>query len=273
MARIVIYDSGVGGLTIYQRLVQRLAKAVDQHSLVFVSDNEAYPYGTKTESQLLKRISQLADSITQTYNPDILVVACNTASTLALDSLRARLSCEVVGVVPAIKPAALLSETNTIGLLATPATIKRDYTNDLIATFAKHCTVVKVGSSDLVEAAEAKLSGQQLDSALLAQVLQPFIKCEEMDVLVLACTHFPILANEISAAFKSNNRSVSVIDSGEAIAKRIINLSKRAAIESHPHPSIASFTEILKKDNNLIVGLKEIGFLDVHHLKIKQNEM
>lgn len=268
MACIVIYDSGVGGLTIYQQLAERLGQAIEQHSLVFVSDNEAYPYGTKRQDKLLLRVSLVAQRIVQAYSPDILVIACNTASTIALDSLRQQLDCKVVGVVPAIKPAAILSNTNVIGVLATPATIKRDYTNQLIDDFAKHCNVISVGSGELVEMAEAKLAGQVIDGSLLTEILQPFITCIELDVLVLACTHFPLLSEEIERVFVDNNRSISLLDSGRAIAQRIMSLSTAVAKQEDFHAPIASFTKALDQDLELENHLQALGFLDIHQLKI-----
>ena len=155
MSRIVIFDSGVGGLSIYQEVV----KKCPNHDYVFVSDNLAFPYGTKPEAELIERVVSVVKVVEEQYKPDLLVVACNTASTIALPSLRSRFNFPIVGVVPAIKPAAKLTKSKVIGLLATPGTIARSYTQSLIDDFAQDCTVVKVGSSKLVGMAEQKICG------------------------------------------------------------------------------------------------------------------
>ena len=272
MTRIVVYDSGVGGLTIYQQLRQRLEPNAAQHSLVFVSDNAAYPYGTKADAELISRVSSTAQAIVDSYHPDILVVACNTASTLALQTLRDQLECEVVGVVPAIKPAAQMSQTKVIGLLATPATIERDYTRQLINDFAQQCQLINVGSSDLVEMAEAKLAGHSIDHSRLSDILQPFIDSANLDVLVLACTHFPLLAEEIGDVFYSNKRSVSLVDSGDAIARRVLSLAGSKANyfdKTNELDAIASFTDVGSIDSGLVRYLKSQGFVDVQQLIVE----
>ena len=223
MSTVAIYDSGVGGLSIYQEVVQKCP----QHDYVFVSDNAEFPYGTKATSELLKRVSSVADRIVNEFTPDLLILACNTASTVALPSLRSQHDIEIIGVVPAVKPAAALSRTRHIGLLATPATIKRDYTQKLIDDFAADCTIVRVGSTELVEMAEAKLIGIPVDKIKLGEILQPFLDDPQLDVLVLACTHFPLLREEIAELFECHSCTLEIIDSGSAIANRVAQLTGR----------------------------------------------
>ncbi len=220
MTKVAIYDSGVGGLSIYQAL----REACPQFEYLFVSDNQAYPYGTKAEDELLERVLNVSERIIQQASPDILVLACNTASTVCLPSLRARYKIAVVGVVPAIKPAAQISRSKVIGLLATPATINRPYTESLIDQFAPMCTVTRVGSTDLVDLAEAKLQGLPVELSKLQDILEPFLSTPNLDTLALACTHFPLLKDEISAVFESAAKPLVLIDSGLAIAKRVESL-------------------------------------------------
>lgn len=220
MACVVIYDSGVGGLSIYNEVV----KQCPGHDYVFVSDNQAFPYGTKAQAVLTDRVMAVVTRIDEHYAPDILVVACNTASTVVLPALRERFSFDIVGVVPAIKPAAKQSQTQHIGVLATPATIARDYTAQLIKQFAADCRVTTVGSSALVEIAEAKLYGRGVEACQIEAILAPFLECDDIDILVLACTHFPLLNKEISNIFKLNNKTVLLLDSAAGIAKRVSNL-------------------------------------------------
>lgn len=217
MAKVAIYDSGVGGLSIYRKIFAACKSA----DLVFVSDNEAYPYGIKAESELLLRVSKVGKAILEQCNPDVLVLACNTASTVCLPSLREQLSIPVVGVVPAIKPASKISRSKTIGLIATPATITRPYTSQLIQDFASQCTVIKLGSKALVDMAESKIAGERVELDKLESILRPFTDNAQLDVLVLACTHFPLLEDEINHIFECADRQVALIDSGGAIASRV----------------------------------------------------
>lgn len=263
MARVAIFDSGVGGLSIYQEIRQ----LCPQHQIVFISDNAAFPYGIKAEHELIERVLHVLDAVVARYQPDMLVVACNTASTVVLAQLRERFSFPIVGVVPAIKPAAKLSKSKVLGLLATPATINRPYTHDLIKRFANECHVVSVGSSDLVHIAEQKLSGGVIDCQQIEAELAPFLANPVLDSLVLACTHFPLLNKEIESIFNARNHFVDLIDSGSAIAQRVSQLSgdlnqKQAG---EPHCDFAVMTSALYK-KTLVSTLSTLGFARVEIL-------
>ena len=240
--RILVFDSGVGGLSVLREIQQRLPAC----EFIYASDNEAFPYGTKPEPELITRVDQVLHKILATYEVDIVVVACNTASTLTLPHIRSHFSQPIVGVVPAIKPAAARSRSKVIGLLATPATIARSYTHELIREHASDCQVISVGSSELVIMAELKLRGQTIVQNDIIKLLAPFYKSEnavKLDTVVLACTHFPLLRAEIQAALPEG---VDLIDSGEAIARRVEFLlgeqfglrqeellSPKAAVDTH----------------------------------------
>ena len=172
--RVLVFDSGVGGLSVAQEIQQRLP----QISLVYASDNAFFPYGTKGEAELIARVDQVIDALLARYPADILVIACNTASTLTLPHLRSKLSLPIVGVVPAIKPAALMSKSGVIGLLATPATVARPYTHELIREYATNCQVISLGSSALVQIAEQKLRGEAIDSAAIGAITQELMNTE-----------------------------------------------------------------------------------------------
>lgn len=218
--RILVFDSGVGGLSIVREIQKKLPYA----PLVYASDNGFFPYGTKGEAELIARVDRVFRTLLANHQIDIIVVACNTASTLTLPHIRSNFTQSVVGVVPAIKPAAAMSKSQVIGLLATPATIARPYTHNLIREHAPNADVIAVGSSELVQLAEEKLRGNLISRNSLTPILAPFFnhpKAADMDVLVLACTHFPLLREEIAAEFPP---SLSLIDSGEAIARRVAYL-------------------------------------------------
>lgn len=255
--RILVFDSGVGGLSILQAITSRVPGC----ERFYLSDNAAFPYGTKTEAELIARVSEVMDAAIAHIQPDLLVIACNTASTLTLPVIRSRFSLPVVGVVPAIKPAAQFSRSRVIGLLATPATVVRPYTQQLITDYAAKCTVISVGSSDLVWLAEQKLRGESVSDNAIRTVLEPFYQhpaIARMDTLVLACTHFPLVAEEISRQLPAN---VTLIDSGEAIARRVQSLlpqlSPDASTATPEHR--AFFTKATAEVEQLRPALARLG--------------
>ena len=222
---ILVFDSGVGGLSVCQSI---LALCSDVR-IVYIADNAAFPYGTKSDEYLRARIVKVLSEQCAARQPDVLVIACNTASTLVLPDLRERLSIPVVGVVPAIKPAASGTQTGVIGLLATPATIQRTYTNQLISDFAPHCKMVRVGSSRLVEIAEEYLRGEPVNGVELTEITSSFFDESHnasIDKIVLGCTHFPLLRDQLE---ESSPKSVEWMDSGNAIAQRVKALLENVA--------------------------------------------
>ena len=226
----MVFDSGVGGLSVCQSILA-LCPYV---RIAYVADNAAFPYGTKSDSYLRERIVKVLAEQYISHQPDMIVIACNTASTLVLPDLRERLNIPVVGVVPAIKPAAAETETGVIGLLATSATVQRSYTDQLISDFAPHCEVVRVGSRRLVEIAEEYLRGEPVSEAELAEITSSFF-CESLsasvDKIVLGCTHFPLLRMQLEA---SSPEGVEWIDSGDAIAQRVKGLLENTEYKQPP---------------------------------------
>ena len=215
---ILIFDSGVGGLSVVPPLRHYLPNA----ALAYACDNAMLPYGTRADGWLVERILAVCEAAVSASGCCALVVACNTASTLALDALRSRLAVPVVGTVPAIKPAAALSRTRHIGLLATSATVGRPYTDRLIEAFAADCRVTRVAADPLVKEAEKMLAGEEPDPAVIRAVIEPLSKQPDLDTVVLGCTHFPLLDARIAAAFP---RPVHLVDSGEAIARRTLEVA------------------------------------------------
>ena len=257
MTRIAIFDSGVGGLSIYKEIKQQLPDS----QYIFVSDNQSFPYGTKPEQELIDRVQKVVTRIINQFNPDILVIACNTASTIVLPLLRKQFDLPIVGVVPAIKPAAQLSKSKIIGLLATPATIKRPYTDQLISKFAADCNVVSVGSSRLVEIAENKLFGITVNQKEIEQILQPFLVIPKIDLIILACTHFPLINKDIRKVFKAKYRAIDLIDSGQGIANRVVELINDSNLErSNSNISTIVFTESHAANNQFESELNRLGF-------------
>jgi glutamate racemase len=217
---ILLFDSGVGGLTVYDALRKVLPDAL----VIYAADLAGLPYGTKTEAQIAARVAGLLGRMAERFQPRLACIACNTASTIALGMVRDVLAIPVVGTVPAIKPAAALTQTGTIGLVGTEATIRQAYVDDLEARFGNGTRLLRIAAPGLVDAAEAKLRGQAVDPALIADVHQRLIALageDAIDTLVLACTHFPLLADELAAAF---GQGVTQVDGAQGIARRIAHL-------------------------------------------------
>lgn len=232
--RVLVFDSGMGGLSILSALRETLADC----QFIYASDNAAFPYGTKDQQFLVARVALVLEKLSALAKPDVIVVACNTASTVALASVRQRLTLPIVGVVPAIKPAAALTRSGVIGILGTPGTVKRDYTQQLINDFAGECTVIKVGSSRLVDIAEQALADVSPNRQELTNILAPLFVNPDMDTVVLACTHFPLIRNEIIGA---SPRQVNWVDSAQAIASRVGTLCESMNTRAPPTaPVIAS---------------------------------
>ncbi|NLS13619.1 glutamate racemase [Vibrio sp. SM6] len=213
-ANVLIFDSGVGGLSVYQEICTLLP----QVNYFYLFDNEAYPYGELAQEILLGRVIHLVQEAVSRWQIDLVVIACNTASTIVLPQLRECLDIPIVGVVPAIKPAALVAQKG-IALIATPATITRPYTQDLIEQFLPNVSIELLGSTRLVDIAEEKLRGLPVNLNELKTILTPIMGC--VDVAVLGCTHFPLLKQEIADAL---SETVTLIDSGSAIARRVVSL-------------------------------------------------
>jgi glutamate racemase len=217
-APLLFFDSGVGGLSVLAPTRALLPFA----PIVYAADSAGYPYGTKSEAELAARVPALLGRLVERFQPRLAVIACNTASTIALDHVRAALDIPVVGTVPAIKPAAALSTSRVVGILGTDATVRQPYVDDLAARFAAECRVVRHGSAALVDLAEAKLRGEAIDPATIVAALGPLMDEPAMDVMVLACTHFPLLAEELAAALPN----VHQVDGGPGIARRVAHLTK-----------------------------------------------
>lgn len=215
---ILIFDSGLGGLTV----AAEIRKALPAACLAYVADDAAFPYGAWPEAALTGHVAELVEALVAEHRPDLVVIACNTASTLVLPPLRARLSIPVVGTVPAIKPAAALTRSGLVAVLGTPGTVRRDYTFSLIAEHAADVAVKLVGSARLAGIAEARLRGEAVDRAAVAEEIAPcFVARDDRrtDVVVLACTHFPLLRDlfETLAPWR-----VTWIDPAPAIARRVV---------------------------------------------------
>jgi len=221
---ILFLDSGVGGLSVLAAVCAQLPRA----PVVYCADSAGFPYGTKTEAEVSARVAGLLGRLTERLCPAIIIIACNTASTIALGHVRPVLAVPVVGTVPAIKPAAEQSATGVIGVLGTLATVRQPYVDDLSARFASHCTVLRHGSAALVDAAEQKLRGGTPDPAIFRDAIAGLTAQpggDRLDTVVLACTHFALVAAELAAAAP---RRLAFVDGAQGIARHTARLLEGA---------------------------------------------
>lgn len=246
-APLLLFDSGVGGLSVLRKVRLLLPEA----PVIYVADNAGLPYGDKTEAQIAARVSGLLGRLTERLRPRLVCIACNTASTIALASVREVLEVPIVGTVPAIKPAAAMTRSGVIGLLGTEATIRQSYVDRLEAEFAADKCLLRHAAPELVTAAEAKLRGDAVDPAIFAKTAQSLrAKADgaRIDTVVLACTHFPLVEAELAQAF---GPCVAFIDGSDGIARRIAHLTDGQ----------------LWQRNNADIGLFTRGGNDVDRLK------
>jgi len=258
-APILFFDSGVGGLSVLEPTRALLPNA----PIVYAADSAGFPYGKRSEAEIASRVPALLGRLVERFHPRLAVIACNTASTIALDHARAALDLPIVGTVPAIKPAAEMSNTRVIGVLGTEATVRQPYVDDLAARFAADCTLIRHGSPELVELAEAKLAGEEVTVDAVRAAVQPMFDAangDRLDTVVLACTHFPLLQDELMEAF----RGVAYVHGGPGIARRIAYLTKDQPWPSGATPGIAVFTAPAPK--SLLASLVAYGLSEVQSL-------
>jgi glutamate racemase len=252
---ILVFDSGLGGLTVFREVV----KARPDASYVYVADDAFFPYGGHGEAELVARVGALMGELIETHRPDLVVIACNTASTLVLPHLRARFSVPFVGTVPAIKPACARSVTKRVTVLGTQATVNREYTRALIRDFANGSDVALIGSAQLAGYAEAELHGAPVADELIARELAPcFVHAggRRTDTVVLACTHYPLLLDRLEQLAPW---PVAFIDPAPAIARRVVDLSGPKASAGAPSPASVVFTSGLPPSAALAAALARFG--------------
>src|SRR5438309_5867277 len=227
---ILVFDSGLGGLTVLREIV---ATRADAH-YVYVADDAFFPYGHHSEQAIIARVVPLIGELIAAHVPDLVVIACNTASTLVMSHLRERYTVPFVGTVPAIKPACAQSKTKRVSVLGTKGTVQREYTKGLIRDFALGCEVTLVGSGELASLAETALNGIEVaDGDISAEILPCFVGASEAfsartDTIVLACTHYPLLLDRL---MRLAPWRVNWIDPAPAIARRVSDLLGKPGVD------------------------------------------
>ena len=226
-ATILVFDSGLGGLTVLREIIRTRPAA----HFVYVADDAFFPYGQHGEDAIIARVVPLIGDMIAAHAPALVVIACNTASTLVLQHLRERYCLPFVGTVPAIKPACAQSRSRRVSVLGTKGTVTREYTRALIRDFAGGCEVTLVGSANLAALAEAAMSAMEVsDAEISAEIAPCFVGAGEAartDTVVLACTHYPLLIDRL---VRLAPWPVDWIDPAPAIARRVAALLGPAGV-------------------------------------------
>ena len=252
---ILVFDSGVGGLTVFREI----ARARPDARLVYAADDALFPYGKVAEHELIARVVAVMGELIEAHLPDLVVIACNTASVQVLAPLRERFSLPFVGTVPAIKPACAASQSKRVSVLGTEATVAREYTHALIRNFGQGCDLTLVGSARLATLAEAALAGQPVDhQEIRAEIMPCFVAdgSERTDTVVLACTHYPLLLDRFE---RLAPWPVRWIDPAPAIARRVVELVGPATGAAASMQAPAIFTSGRKPSADLAAALANFG--------------
>lgn len=248
---ILVFDSGLGGNTVLREIVKLRPYA----RYIYVADDAFFPYGQHTEAKIIARVVPLIGELIAAHVPDLVVVACNTASTLVMEDLRKTYGVPFVGTVPAIKPACAASQTKRVSVLGTKGTVKREYTKKLIADFAQGCNVTLVGAENLAALAESALKGERVsDASIVAEIAPCFIDDgARTDTVVLACTHYPLLIDRL---IQLAPWSVDWIDPAPAIARRVSDLLGPSSDFQNAVPAQILFTSGQNASPALIDALR-----------------
>lgn len=252
---LLLLDTGVGGLSILGPVRALLPHA----PIAYALDQAGYPYGQKSETELAARVPALLGRLAEHVDARLAIIACNTASVIALDPVRAALAIPIVGTVPAIKPAAAISTSRVIGVLGTAATVRQPYVDNLSREFASDCTVIRHGTHELVALAEQKMRGLPTDPGAYARVLDGLFGQpggDKIDTVVLACTHFPLVEEELASAAP---HPVTFVHGGEGIARRVAHLTEGQPWPAEPRPGTAIFISDGSDPEPLRAGLARYG--------------
>ncbi|GLR67695.1 glutamate racemase [Acidocella aquatica] len=252
---LLVFDSGIGGLGV----VREIRRLQPHARISYLADIGFFPYGEKPDAVLLPHIVGLIGKAIEFLKPDAVVVACNTASTIALAALRAAYALPFIGCVPPIKPAAAASKTRVIGILATAATVRRAYLRELIEAFAPDCEIHSLGAPTLAELAERKFRGQAVDVASAVAPLFSQPGAERIDAVALGCTHYTFLHPEFEALYPD----VKWFDPALPVARRTLAVTEGFSTAPEPQAEVAWFTAALPDLDVMRPRLAEFGFYEI----------
>ncbi|MFP4509260.1 MAG: glutamate racemase [Spirochaetota bacterium] len=216
---IAFIDSGIGGIP----YVLKAREYLPAERFTYVADTASFPYGERSPDFVIRSVSSITEKLIEAFSPRVIVIACNTASVFALPILRERFHVPFVGTVPAIKPAAEVTRSGRIGVLATSRTVGAAYLDELVDEHATECVIERFAGSQLVDFVES--GGWNAPAADVERALRPTVevlKTHDIDTLVLGCTHFIFLQAHLETLLGSG---ISVVDSRDGVARRILSLA------------------------------------------------
>lgn len=251
---LLVFDSGIGGLGV----VREIRRLQPEAGITYLADNAFFPYGEKPDIELLVHILRLIGAAIDRFAPDAVVVACNTASTIALSGLRAAYALPFIGCVPPVKPAAAASRSRNIGVLATVATVRRAYLADLVQKYAADCTVQTLGTPALAELAEQKFAGKTVDPTASVAPLFTRPGGEKIDAVALGCTHYTFLLPEFQAAYPE----IAWFDPALPVARQTLAVTEKLPLTQR-RPDAAWFTGAQPISATMRESLAGFGFLEV----------
>lgn len=219
---IAFIDSGIGGIP----YVLKAREYLRDERFVYVADTASFPYGERSPDFVVRSVCSITEKLIETFDPRVIVIACNTASVFALPILREQFRVPFVGTVPAIKPAAEVTRSGRIGVLATSRTVGAAYLDQLVDEHATECVIERIAGSQLVDFVESggwKARAADAEDALRSTV--EILKTHNIDTLVLGCTHFIFLKQHLESMLGTG---ISVVDSRDGVARRVLSLAARA---------------------------------------------
>ncbi|WP_448211064.1 glutamate racemase [Colwellia sp. MEBiC06753] len=243
---IGVFDSGIGGISI----ARCIAKQLPNERLIYVADSLYAPYGEKSPEEIEVRVNQVADALIK-QQVKAIVVACNTATVNAIEQLRQRVDIPIIGVEPAIKPAVLHSKNQRVGILVTSATANNQRFLDLVATHKQQAEVFIQPCPGLVQLIEQGSQESAQCSQLLQEYLTPLL-AQGIDTLVLGCTHYPLIAQQISALI---DNSITLLETAEPVTKELVRrLSEQQllSVTSRQASHLVLSSKIDKKQQSII---------------------
>jgi len=239
-----IIDSGIGGMTV----AREIRHLLPHENMIYVADQQMLPYGNKSEAEIRRRMLTLGQWLNEQHHIKMLVIACNTATAAAAGMLRQHLAIPVIGMEPAVKPAVEATHNRRIGILATEGTLKSARFAGLLKTFAQGLHVITQPCPGLVEAIESRNTLQT--KALLHQYIQP-LKHRQVDVIVLGCTHYPLVRQLIADIA---GEDIRLIDTGSAVAQHTARqLTQHRLL--NPQPAQGRFSATSTSDNDALSAL------------------
>jgi glutamate racemase len=264
---ILLFDSGIGGLSV----LGKLQAAIPNAPIIYAADYAGLPYGEKSEIEVATRVCAFLGRLSERHQPRLIVIACNTASTIALAHARAVLGVPIVGTVPAIKPASEVTKTGVFGLLGTKATIRQPYTDRLEAEFAGGMTMLRCAAPELVHAAEAKLRGEVPDPQIFRDCMNGLITqsgSDQLDTMVLGCTHFPLVQDELAEAAASlgHRHDIQFVDGSDGISRRILYLTEGQPWPDRPSGGTFITTGDVEQMERYRPALSHYGLLQIQQL-------